>query len=82
MVAISVTGMQPDALRSLVLDSWLVASGAGVKSDSVTLAGHTFTRIDYGDKGTLDYVLASTDRVVIIETADANLASAAAAALP
>ena len=82
ILAFSVTGMSLDSVRSLVLDSWLVASGAGVKRDSVTLAGHAFTRIDYGDKGIQDYVLATADRVIIIETADANLASAAAAALP
>jgi hypothetical protein len=82
IVAISVPGVKLDTLRTLVLDAWLVANGAGVKTDSVTLAGHPFTRIDFGDQGALDYVLATADRVIVIQTADANLASQAAAALP
>jgi hypothetical protein len=64
------------------MDSWLAASGAGVKTSSVTLAGRTFTRIDYGDQGAIDYVTAETDKVIVITTADASVAQQAAAALP
>ncbi|HEY8869403.1 MAG TPA: hypothetical protein VIM30_08420 [Candidatus Limnocylindrales bacterium] len=81
IVAISVPGMKPDALRALVLNAWLVATGPGVKTDSIALAGRAFSRVDYGDKGALDYVLSLTDRVIVIQTADANLAGQAAAAL-
>ena len=82
ILAVTVTGMKLDALKKLVLDSWLAATGAGVKSDTVALAGHSFTRIDYGDGGMKDYLLAEGNLVIIIETADANVAAQAAAALP
>lgn len=82
ILVMSVNGMGLDALRSLILNSWLVATGAGITTDAITLGGHEFTRIDFGDKGTIDYVLAVNDRVIIIETTDATLASTAAAALP
>jgi hypothetical protein len=74
--------MKLDALLALVKDSWLAASGAGVKEDQVTLGGRTFTRIDYGDQGTKNYILAEDNKVIVIETADADLAAQAAAALP
>jgi hypothetical protein len=82
ILAVTVTGMKLDAIRRLVLDSWLAATGAGVKTDTVTLAGRSFTRVDYGDGGVMDYLLAERDFVIIIETADANVAAQAAAALP
>ena len=82
LLAVSVTGMDLNAVKSLVLNSWLAASGAGVTTDSVTMAGHTFTRVDYGDGGAMDYLLAQNDMVIIIETADATVAAQAAAALP
>jgi hypothetical protein len=43
-----------------------------VTETPVTLAGRTFTRIDYGD-GDDDYLLAEDDMIRIIETADADL---------
>ena len=82
MLAIAVTGMSTDSMKALVLDSWLAASGAGVKTTTVTLSGRTFTQVDYGDNGTKDYLLVEQGRVVIIETATADLATQAAAALP
>ena len=82
IIAMSVTGMKTDALKSLVLDSWLAASGAGVTTSTVTMAGHVFTKVDYGDKGAVDYVVVENDRVIIIETTDAAIALQAATALP
>jgi hypothetical protein len=82
ILAVSVTGMKLDAVKSLVMSAWLAASGAGVTMDAVTLSGHEFTRIDYGDGGSIEYLLAENDRVLIIETADATIAAQAAAALP
>jgi hypothetical protein len=81
-LVVGVTGMQLDALKALVMSSWLAASGPGVTTDTVPLSGRTFTRVSYGDGGSLDYVLAEKDFVLIIETADASLAAQAAAALP
>lgn len=82
LLAVAVDGMSTDKMRQLVIDSWLAASGAGVKTSTVTLSGHVFTRIDYGDEGALDYVTTGTDKVIVITTADASLAAQAAAALP
>ena len=66
----------------MVLETLLAASGDGVTKDTVTLAGQAWTRIDYGDGGTLDYVLTDGANVIVITTADAALAEQAAAALP
>lgn len=82
ILAVSVSGMKLDAVKALVLDSWLAATGAGVTKDTVTLAGKSFTRVNYGDGGMMDYVLARGNLVIVIETADANVAAQAAAALP
>ena len=82
ILGVSVAGMSLDSVKSLVMTSWLAATGPGVTTDTVTLGGHAFTRIDYGDGGTIDYLLAQGDHVLLIETADAALAAQAAAALP
>ena len=82
ILGVSVAGMSLDSVKSLVMTSWLAATGPGVVTDMVTLGGHEFTRIDYGDGGTIDYLLAQGDHVLLIETADAALAAQAAAALP
>lgn len=80
--AFAVNGMSVDKVRKLVLDSWLNASGAGVTTDTVTLGGHTFTRINYGDEGNIDYVLTGSGHVIVITTANPDVAAQAAAALP
>ncbi len=82
ILGVSVDGMPVAAIKDLVLGSWLAASGEGVTRDTVTLAGKPWTRIDYGDGGTLDYLLAEGDTVFVITTADPDLAAQAAAALP
>lgn len=82
ILVVRVEGMDLEALTALVKGSWLAATGAGVTEESVTLADRTFTRIDYGDEGTSSYLLAVDDMILVIETADANLAAQAAAALP
>jgi hypothetical protein len=82
IIAMSVAGMKADALRSLVLNSWLAASSPGVKSSSETIAGHAFTKVDYGSGVSSAYVLLEADRVIIIETPSADTAAQAAAALP
>jgi len=82
LLVVAVKGMQLETMRKLVLDSWLAASGAGVISTDVTLSGHQFTRFDYGDEGTRDYVQAVDGHVMVITTSNAALAEQAAAALP
>ncbi len=78
----AVDGMKLDALRQLVLDSWLSASGAGITTDSVTLSGVKVTSVDRSDGGPIDYVLTRNGDVITISTADAGLAAQAVAALP
>jgi hypothetical protein len=82
ILVVEVKGMPLTTMRQLVLDSWLAASGAGVTTSDVTLGGHQFTRFDYGDEGTRDYVSAALGHVLVITTADPALAEQAAAALP
>jgi hypothetical protein len=82
ILALGVKGMTRDKVMKIVLDSWLAASGAGVTRNVVTLAGRSFTRVDYGDGGPLDYVVAKGDIVIVITSANPDLAALAAAALP
>jgi hypothetical protein len=77
MMVITVDGMPLDKTEKLVLDSWLSASGAGVTRDTVTLDGKEWTRIDYGDEGTKDYVRTEGDNVLVVTTADPSIAQQA-----
>jgi hypothetical protein len=82
ILALRVTGMKSAALQKIVLNTWLSASGTGVKTSAITLGGGAFTKIDYGDGGAMSYITARGDIVIVIETAVADLAAQAAAALP
>ena len=82
MTVFSVDGMKLKALESLVLDSWLSATGAGITTDTVTLSGIEVTRVDRGDEGALDYVLTHNGVVISITTDDPALATEAIAGLP
>ena len=81
MMAITVNGMPLDKMQKLVLDSWLSASGAGVTRDTVTLHGKEWTRIDYGDEGTKDYVRTEGNNVLVVTTADPSIAEQAAGSI-
>ena len=78
----AVDGLSGTKLKAIMLDSWLAASGAGVVRNTVTLDGRTFTRVDYGDGKAKDYLLVDGDSVLVITTSSADLAKAAATALP
>ncbi len=80
--AIRVEGLGIDKLRQFVLATWLTGTGPGVTSTTVTLAGKTFNKIDYGDGLTVNYVTAKGDAVIWFATADPAIAAQAAAALP
>ena len=82
VMAVTVDGLPAGQTRDMVLETLLAASGDGVTKDTVTLDGKAWTRIDYGDGGTLDYVLTDGANVIVITTADAALAEQTAAALP
>ena len=39
------------------MEKWLTATGEGVTKGTATLDGREWIRVDYGDGGTVDYVL-------------------------
>ena len=82
ITALAVDGMGEKALRQLVLEAWLPSTTAGVTTAPATVGGRDVTRVDYGDGGSLDYVLSNEGRVFIVSTTDAALAAEALKALP
>lgn len=81
LLAFRVPGVAAEKLAPAILDSWLLASAAGVEQSTVELGGREVTLVSYGDAGTLTYVYAEGEAVVVIETADEALAAEAAALL-
>lgn len=61
-------------LRAAIVETWLSAGNEGVTQTEVTLGGRKLTRIDYGDQGTVEYVYAKGDTVIVIDTADVTIA--------
>lgn len=82
LFAFRLPGADPEALHSLVLDSWLVADAEGVTSEQMELGGKTVTHIDYGDEFQDAYLYSLGDTAVIIQSGSPDLAEAAAEALP
>ncbi|HEY3336178.1 MAG TPA: hypothetical protein VGK16_13180 [Candidatus Limnocylindrales bacterium] len=82
MFAVSVAGLSEAKTKAIVLDAWLAASGAGVSQSTVTMGGKELTKIDYGDNGANDYVLARDGAIIVLTTSDDAVATAAVAALP
>jgi hypothetical protein len=82
LFAFRLPGAAPEALRSLVLDSWLVASAEGVTTEEVELGGKTLTHVDYGDELADAYLYSVGDVAVIIQSGTEDLVAAAAEALP
>lgn len=76
-----VDGIAGADVRKAVLEAWLAAGTPGVASSTVTLSGAQTTKVSYGDEGPDEYVLTLGDSVFVVETTDASLAAAAAAAL-
>ncbi len=81
-VAFSLPGADPEAFRTLILQSWLVADAEGVTIEEVELGDKTLTRVDYGDELADAYLYATGDAVILLHTSSADLAEAGAAALP
>ena len=75
-------GADPEALKSLVLNSWLVADAEGVTTEDVELGGKTMTHVDYGDDFPDAYVYSLGETAIIIYSGSQDLAKAAAEALP
>jgi hypothetical protein len=82
LFAFRLPGADPEALRSLVLDSWLVADAEGVTTEEVELGGKTMTHVDYGDDFPDAYLYSLGDVAIIIHSGSEQLAEAAAEALP
>jgi len=80
--AISVAKLDAPALKQFVLDSWLNATGNGIKREAASVGGRDVTRIDYGDNGVVDYVLPASGVVYVVSTADKDLAAKALRTLP
>lgn len=81
-VAFSLPGADPEAFRTLILQSWLVSDAEGVTIEEVELGAKTLTRVDYGDELADAYLYATGDAVILLHTSSAELAEAGAAALP
>jgi hypothetical protein len=75
----------PDAavakLRAAILETWLSAGAEGVTTSTVTLGGKSLSKVDYGDGRTIEYVYVVDDAVIVIDTADIEVATQVAAAL-
>ncbi len=82
ITAFAVDGMKTKALKAMVINSWLSASGAGVTTGTATIGGVEVTRIDRGDAGDVDYVLTRNGVVLVVTTNDETLAAQALQALP
>jgi hypothetical protein len=82
MFAFRLAGADPEALRTLVLDSWLVAGAEGVTTEEVELAGKSMTHVEYGDEFPDAYLYSTGDVAILIHTGSEELAEAAAATLP
>jgi hypothetical protein len=68
-------------LKTAIIDTWLSAGASGVKRTEVTLSGKSFTKIDYGDAGTIEYVYGGPDYVLVLDTADVAIATEVASNL-
>ena len=71
-------GFDTEKLKTAVLEAWLGSKGPGVKQTTVTLGGKRLIKIDAGTQGPLDYVYATSDHVIVIDTADPAAAEEAA----
>ena len=82
LLAFRVPGVDAARLAPVIIDTWLQASSSGVTTSTVTVGGKEVTVVDYGDQGTVSYVYASGEAVVVIETSDEAVAGEVAALLP
>jgi hypothetical protein len=74
-------GVDATKVRAAIVETWLSSKAEGVKTDEVTIAGKTVTRIDYGDESALEYVYRSGDIIVVIESDNPTVAGEVLSAL-
>lgn len=75
-------GVAGSELQPMILDAWLLAGSPGVTTTEVRLADRPFTKVSYGDGGTMSYVTLSDDAVLVIDAPDDDTAAEIAASLP
>jgi hypothetical protein len=68
-------------LKAAIEETWLSSKNAGVTATTVTLGGKDLTKVDYGDAGTIEYVYAKDDYVVVIDTSDVAVVTEVASKL-
>lgn len=81
IVGFRVDGIDAATLTPIIMEAWLSANTPGVTTSTVTLAGTTATKVDYGDSGSSEYLIVKGDSVFVIETSDASLAAGVAQAI-
>jgi hypothetical protein len=81
VVGFRLPGFDPAKLKAAVLEAWLGAGEAGVKQTAVTLGGKRVIKVDYGGGGAIDYVYATADHVIVIDTGDESAAADVASQL-
>ena len=75
IIGFRLPGADAAKLKTAIVETWLSAGADGIPTTTVTLGGKSLTKVDYGDQGTTQYVYAGTDYVIVIDTADANVAA-------
>jgi hypothetical protein len=81
IIGFRISGMSPDKLRPIILQTWLANQAAGVTTTQVNLSGTPATQVSYGDTGADEYLLVYRDAVFVVETADSSLANDAVVAI-
>jgi hypothetical protein len=81
IIGFRIAGVNPTALRPLVLATWLTTSAPGVTSTDVNLSGTPAIQVSYGDEGADEYLFVYKDAVFVVETADQSLATDAVVAI-
>jgi hypothetical protein len=81
IIGFRVDGIAAAEIRKAVMEAWLAAGTSGVATSTIAVSGTQVTKVSYGDGGPDEYVLTIGDSVFVLETTDAALAQAAAAAL-
>jgi hypothetical protein len=81
IIGFRISGISPDKLRPIVLQTWLANQAPGVTTTQVNLSGTPATQVSYGDSGADEYLFVFRDSVFVVETADSVLANQAVVAI-
>jgi hypothetical protein len=81
IIGFRISGISPEVVRPIVLQTWLANQAPGVTTTQVNLSGTPVTQVSYGDKGADEYLFVFHDSVFVVETADSALATQAVVAI-